>query len=296
MEHQNYCGHALRDITNTIQRFKELKYEESAKITESLKKMLITSQKFILPKGGLPVVPKFVPVKLPYGCIAIEFEVDNEDLIPDEEHDLADKSIALLFNYESMPEYLKSLEPYTQFKQKNGFFVWAIPHRIFKVGVWAINWVGAFVEVDTIVQVDGDTFIKTTPIMLGEYGENKGQILKERGRNIEYVARMESSCDIYAALNLCTALNCSNVSVQKAKAAKRHFRDKSPKAYFEYHYLTVNKKANGANGSHNSPNEHLRKGHLRHYKNGKTVWVNDTVINAGIGKMGNTSTQYPPSS
>jgi hypothetical protein len=64
--------------------------------------------------------------------------------------------------------------------------------------------------------------------------------------------------------------------------------DYKPRGNFSlYNYLSnririkyfTNK--HGEHLSHKSPVEHTRKGHYRHYKSGKTVWVNQSIINEG---------------
>jgi hypothetical protein len=36
-------------------------------------------------------------------------------------------------------------------------------------------------------------------------------------------------------------------------------------------------------GTHASPRPHLRRGHVRRYDNGKRIWINDMIVNAGKG-------------
>jgi hypothetical protein len=35
--------------------------------------------------------------------------------------------------------------------------------------------------------------------------------------------------------------------------------------------------------THRSPREHLRRGHIRIYQSGRRIWVNSTLVNAGVG-------------
>ena len=56
----------------------------------------------------------------------------------------------------------------------------------------------------------------------------------------------------------------------------------------DYHVLTINVGGQGqregaANGSHRSPREHLRRGHIRRLQDGRKLWVNATVVNPGVG-------------
>jgi hypothetical protein len=76
------------------------------------------------------------------------------------------------------------------------------------------------------------------------------------------------------------------------KAPKKKAKDALP--FDSYHILTVDAPGggnlNGRSGGHRSPREHLRRGHIRRYENGARIWVNATVVNAGIG--GRVSKDY----
>lgn len=52
----------------------------------------------------------------------------------------------------------------------------------------------------------------------------------------------------------------------------------------EYNYYEKKEKIEWQGGHHNSPIEHERSGHFRHYKSGKVVWVNSCTVNKDKGK------------
>ena len=87
------------------------------------------------------------------------------------------------------------------------------------------------------------------------------------------------------------ALACSNVRIEKSEAGKvrKAMRKKDALPFDDYHVLTIDSPVGktgdgiGNNGSHRSPREHLRRGHIRRYESGAKIWVNATVVNAGIG-------------
>jgi len=90
---------------------------------------------------------------------------------------------------------------------------------------------------------------------------------------------------LYVLLSFLAALNCSNIQ-QKEQIApiklnkKRSANSKVP--FFDYKVLTINTKEasptkNGITGTHASPRQHLRRGHIRRLKN-KHVWVNSCVV------------------
>lgn len=100
-----------------------------------------------------------------------------------------------------------------------------------------------------------------------------------------------------AVISLMNALACSNVSSQtvapsRTLRAVSASRGRRIDELDTYHVLMVEVpgKANGsrgdANGSHASPREHVRRGHIRRL-DGKSIWVNSTVVNAGktVGKV-----------
>ena len=96
--------------------------------------------------------------------------------------------------------------------------------------------------------------------------------------------------DIFAVLDLINALACKNVHIEKspAKATKQGKKVKAALPFDDYHFLTVDVpgkagvRGEGLGGSHRSPREHLRRGHIRRLESGP-IWVNACVVNAGIG-------------
>ena len=87
------------------------------------------------------------------------------------------------------------------------------------------------------------------------------------------------------------ALSCANVKSTKMSPSvtgKANLKRNGYIPYDTYHVLTIdlnNSDVPGVEGNkcgtHASPREHLRRGHIRTLASGKTVWVNDTVVNKG---------------
>ena len=104
-------------------------------------------------------------------------------------------------------------------------------------------------------------------------------------RNTE-AGRYESG----VVLGFLNALSCRNVHVEKspAKSTKQGKKVKTALPFDDYHFLTVDvpgkasARGEGFGGSHRSPREHLRRGHIRRLDTGP-IWVNACVVNAGIG-------------
>lgn len=87
-----------------------------------------------------------------------------------------------------------------------------------------------------------------------------------------------------AVLALVEALTCRNVSLEALPVKKNkgaQMRGALP--YDEYHTLVINSKSRPSeegDGTHRSPREHLRRGHIRRLPKGN-IWVNSTIVNAG---------------
>jgi len=105
---------------------------------------------------------------------------------------------------------------------------------------------------------------------------------------------MDDNADIGSVFELIEALSCSNVrhdSIQKADPAVNRRRQKSGKApLFDIHALTIEVPGRTAGprreslgGTHASPREHLRRGHIRRYADGKRIMIPSTVVNPGGG-------------
>lgn len=93
--------------------------------------------------------------------------------------------------------------------------------------------------------------------------------------------------EVSVLLCFLNALSCSNVHAHAIPARKKG-KSKSALPFDEYHVLTIdvpNKSVaqSGQGGTHRSPREHLRRGHIRRLQDGRAVWVNAAVIAAGRG-------------
>lgn len=111
--------------------------------------------------------------------------------------------------------------------------------------------------------------------------------------SFDYRHNAVSQCQI--VLNFLNALACSNVTTETVEARKASKKSAAHALPFDsYHVLTIKPSAaiarDGVGGSHRSPREHLRRGHIRRLESGARVWVNATVVNPGIG--GKVSKDY----
>ncbi|GAC1664618.1 MAG: hypothetical protein PVS3B2_00540 [Candidatus Dormibacteraceae bacterium] len=89
-----------------------------------------------------------------------------------------------------------------------------------------------------------------------------------------------------ALLSLLNALSCSNVRTEQ-HIPKTRAKVKEALPFDSYHYLTIEMSAGGSaqgiSGSHRSPREHLRRGHVRRLPDDRRIWINATVVAAGRG-------------
>lgn len=101
--------------------------------------------------------------------------------------------------------------------------------------------------------------------------------------------------DLGCILGFLNALQCSNVRTDTIQPRKAGKTVKAALTFDEYHILTIetasSSDAQNAGGSHRSPREHLRRGHIRRLESGRKIWINAAIIGAGKG-AGKISKDY----
>lgn len=129
---------------------------------------------------------------------------------------------------------------------------------------------------------------KNTPISRVDknpsYFVNYSYPLSEEVENIEFWQNM-MSFGVYGLFELIEALTCKNVEqtiIQKCDAALNARRvNKGKLPLYEERILTIKanqKQGIGARtGTHESPRQHLRRGHIRRLETGN-IWVNACVV------------------
>lgn len=93
--------------------------------------------------------------------------------------------------------------------------------------------------------------------------------------------------EIMALVSTLNALQCSNVTIAKHSSSKKA----TPKAalkFDDFHVLIINSglhvaDGDSAGGTHRSPREHLRRGHIRRLESGRKIWINAAVVGSGRG-------------
>lgn len=78
-------------------------------------------------------------------------------------------------------------------------------------------------------------------------------------------------------------LSCSNVHIEQSRA-KPPMKKKGALPFDIYHVLIIGDQKTGSGSSttdHRSPREHIRRGHIRRYSDGKKIWINAMVVAKG---------------
>lgn len=269
------------------------KYEEFLK---SLIKETNKAVKFILPSnGGIFNKPKGSLVgelKLPYPLMVLEYPID---LGKNKDTNITKKVLVIRkinkTDFECfMFEYaVPSVKTYLRRKQ------WVFYHRATKFEYMTEErknqgYVSNFNE-NTFPY---DYRLSSSSVLT----ENEKQYMNAKDFEIDNVEFVNSSIMINSltVVNFLELLNCENVSVEKSKKIYTNKAKKACKDRDEYHILkftqvkvdpkdTVDNEIEPvySNSPQSSKREHLRRGHLRRYKSGKTIWIEHMVINEGIG-------------
>ncbi len=216
------------------------------------------SIKFSMPRGGRLIddgmqykgIQGLEPFRLPFEKIAIEFVAGS-----------GGKIVVLLANTNQGDVHCRLL-------------------RSDDSGIWRIC-SSSWIKTDSpLVYVDG---AYTLPVQ-------RSQALIDAEEKSGESLSMFYSGPISTMLDFLNALACKNVHIEKspAKSTKQGKKVKAALPFDDYHFLTVDvpgksgSRGEGLGGSHRSPREHLRRGHIRRLDSGP-IWVNACVVNAGIG-------------
>jgi len=100
----------------------------------------------------------------------------------------------------------------------------------------------------------------------------------------DYPDEMFPREEVSSLMLLLNMLSCSNVKTERVTQKQSSKRGALP--FDSYRLLMIEQRLPdkawaSAGGSHRSPREHLRRGHIRRYENGLKIWVNASVVNLG---------------
>lgn len=102
------------------------------------------------------------------------------------------------------------------------------------------------------------------------------------------VVRYESQSDFRVLAQFCNVMNCSNVELDTilppAKLNKKRLESKKL-PFFEYKVLTIapgksysRSKMGEITDHRESPRQHLRRGHIRRYQSGSSIWITAHMV------------------
>lgn len=283
MDNLNYCRQMVKQFTAQAS-IPSISAENKAYMSHCID-LARASQKFILPDGGrLYDDPEFKALDesemlcLPFPIIAMEY-TRSRDLVND-------------------PLHLKILE---ETVAKRGEAQSSIM-TIRKALLFARELDDAIVITMVCWYEHYRLWVPYPEVWIPRVGYINRTIRNPTGRVGIYVGHMERAGfhpplndymdEIGALLCMLNVLSCKNVHIEqshpkKARAAMAAGK-KGALQFDSYHVLMIDSpKASdvesGSSGSHRSPREHLRRGHIRRLADGRRIWVNATVVAAGRG-------------
>lgn len=255
MQHLNYCRQLTEYGVENIVSVSGFHERWDELFGESFAETLNSSTKFALPKNGLIIDDDEYRGLLSTGILGIPFE---KLALEYEFESLSAKVILFLrWHFETLSVNVSPL-----------FYDSTSP--------------GRWIAMPTFCVFSRDHAHRT---ILWQPTRGAEIIINEHGDGeFFYDNFLSSTC------NFLNALACRNVHIEKspAKSTKQGKKVKTALPFDDYHFLTVDvpgkagTRSDGLGGSHRSPREHLRRGHIRRLDSGP-VWVNACVVNAGIG-------------
>lgn len=254
MEHLNYCRQMVKQFTADF-------HNPSAdqRLLSHAIDLAAISTKFLLPDGGrliddleLKGLDETQPLRLPYQFIALEY---NRACLGPPAPGLAQSTKAIIFAREH--ENAIALLQISWFDNAKR---WAA------MGEVTIPRTG-YLDRGTVV--NGRTCVKHTvpawPCTIEDFADEVGSLM-----------------------NFLNILQCSNVHVERSEPKRAGKKIKAALQFDTYHLLTIDipSVASGDRqgpGTHRSPREHLRRGHIRRLSDGRRIWVNAAVVGGGKG-------------
>lgn len=203
---------------------------------------------------------------------------ENGFLLPDAELRALDESIPL-----RLPHPFLALEFTSQLKESDGS---CIPAK--RVVFCREEEDGIYVKPAAYLNSNGFWMVKSDAFI-----PNTGYLDRSNPNEVKCFAEYspgstpkEGFKSVLVVLGFLNAMACSNVYVHSIVPKKSGKKVKSALPFDTYHVLTIDIPGQtrgqvGIGGSHRSPREHLRRGHIRQLNGGRSIWVNATVVAAG---------------
>ena len=272
MDNLNYCRQMTKSFHEMLSRLRGVAskaglddaHEKEVRIRmQNAIDLANRSKKFLLPKGGtlfdddeLRALDENGRLSLPFDFVALEFDADSDA------QELA----------------LSSTQKFTA--RKRIIFARHVEDKIVCTQVFCVDRTGNWASFH-------DFAIPRT----GAIGET---VQRQRAVTILTHEPDNSdnngvSHDANVVVSFLNAISCANVHIKRSEPKRTGRKVKSALPFDTYHILTVDVGRRGdylssaVSGTHRSPREHLRRGHIRRLADGRRVWVNATVVGAGKG-------------
>lgn len=290
MEAHNFLRQAIKGVGDFIEFSQKLKApmtQDYCVMSMQLLREMQKSVKFIMPEGGRLFDTNLEALseesKLPFEQIIIEYECKSNGGLPEK-----------VFGQESTKNARKRIV-YAQQETDGTISVFSIVAFQSDSGrdVWVMQpFIAQLIPSGMVKNIEMKTpdnlpknmnLLNQFRIYFCDIG---GQAHLSFGDKWEEHAYYDMNDEANAVLNLMEALSCKNVNTEVLAVKKNKFQQRKHGAlpYDEYRVLVVSNRnsnrAESGEGTHRSPREHLRRGHIRRLPIGN-VWVNATVVNPG---------------
>lgn len=272
---KNYAAQAEKSLLDQSKMLLECGFIEDSKKYLTISTAIKNSIKFVVPDGGLILddnlkgLNKLSEVKLPYDSICIEF--------------LRDKVKYVILAIQTKD----GIVVYDIVKLGNTEEWVGNPHQCTIPYKWTYEIYENKESISNVADVENpnnsivlEHFSVVLPslyeLLCSKIGKKKANDL------CLHFLTIASHC----VLGLCEALSCANIviepltTIDKKKNEKRIKAGKLP--LYETKILTIKTpaiqiKSDSKCGSHASPRQHLRRGHIRRYPN-KNIWINACIV------------------
>jgi hypothetical protein len=306
---KNYAAQAEKYIVNNYSKVPKMA-EEYSLIEKRFLNPIKNSVHFALPDTGVIFDDEYrgirgEEVRLPFPSITLEYYFPYGDGKLEKDHVWSSKRLILATEYTSEQVALEYPEYDFDFGEPDMMWIAVygasyIPEDNFW-GVEPFGWLMPSAWDKQFVKKNGETvFSKRFQDSREGVGVN-GYVLPLMKSILEKVYEQEGEIGIQSCvkdignetatiLELCEALSCSNVhhrvieSIDPAVNQRRIKDGKVPMYETRTLWIDVpnfdNVSVEWQGGTHRSPRQHLRRGHIRNLQSGKKVWVNATVVGA----------------
>jgi antitoxin component of MazEF toxin-antitoxin module len=252
MEHLNYCRQAIKQW----RAYCAQPNAQERNLLMQLATLAEMAKKFMLPDGGrliedfsLKALDENIPLNLPYDLIACEYAFGKS---------MAYKPGSNGHSYDRYILFAHDADETITF--------WSIARNCANG-----NWISS----------------EMTSLLKTNYLLREGKEVSIKFQNNQKIDE-QAAYDASTLLHLLNALQCSNVHIERSQAKNANKKIKAALPFDSYHILTIDVGKSGESialangGSHRSPREHLRRGHIvRPGEGRKPFWRNATVVCAG---------------